>query len=266
MPEAFKLCLDESGARHPDHVQLAKAGAFDWFAFGGVLLRDEDEGLIRGNVSAFKSEWKFDAPLHSSEIRGRHKNFKWLHQGGPDRRARFLQDLERLVCNLPILAIACVVDRPGYNARYKERYQDQRWLLCKTAFSIVVERAAKFAIMNSRKLRVLVERASKQDDLNLKSYYSAMKSDGMPFDGQSSGKYAPLATAELSSALYEFRLKDKTSPLIQIADLCLWPMAHGSYVESNHALAALRSAGKLIDCVLPSDLRPTIGIKRSCFD
>jgi hypothetical protein len=45
----------------------------------------------------------------------------------------------------PFLGFACVIDRPGYNARYREKYGREQWSLCKTAFSELVERAAKYA-------------------------------------------------------------------------------------------------------------------------
>jgi hypothetical protein len=45
----------------------------------------------------------------------------------------------------PALGLACVIDRPDYNHRYKEKYADERWSLCKTAFTIAVERASDIA-------------------------------------------------------------------------------------------------------------------------
>ena len=39
------------------------------------------------------------------------------------------------------------------------------------------------------------------------------------------GGYGPLSAAELKATLYEFRTKQKTSSIMQIADLYLWPMA-----------------------------------------
>lgn len=51
-----------------------------------------------------------------------------------------------LMRDAPVIGLACVIDWPGYNKRYAEKYAENRWMLCKTAFSVVVERAAKFAI------------------------------------------------------------------------------------------------------------------------
>jgi len=64
----------------------------------------------------------------------------------------FHEDLAHLIEALPIVVIACVVDRRGYNDRYFELYKDERWMLCKTAFAILLERAAKFADRSARQL------------------------------------------------------------------------------------------------------------------
>ena len=80
----------------------------------------------------------------------------------------------------PVTGIACVIDRPGYNARYEDKYRENRWMLCKTAFSVVVERSAKFAIANCQRLRVLPEKCNKAEDGLLRSYYNELKTDGLP--------------------------------------------------------------------------------------
>ena len=66
--------------------------------------------------------------------------------------------------NIPVFGHACVIDRPGYNHRYREKYGRQTWMLCQTAFAVVCERAAKQAIREGRKLRVYVEEGDKSAD------------------------------------------------------------------------------------------------------
>ena len=61
----------------------------------------------------------------------------------------------------PVIGIACVIDHLGYNARYAAQYLENRWMLCKTAFSVVVERAAKFAVGQGQRLRVMPEKCNK---------------------------------------------------------------------------------------------------------
>jgi hypothetical protein len=58
-----------------------------------------------------------------------------------------------------------VIDRAGYTDRYAKKYDaESRWNPCKTAFSILVERAAKFAQRDGRTLSVFVERGDRDVD------------------------------------------------------------------------------------------------------
>ena len=139
-------------------------------------------------------------------------------------------------------------------------------MLCKTSFSIVVERAAKYADAQGYKLKVFPEKCSKKEDKILKSYYDSLKSDGTPFDSSSSGVYQPLQAEDLSRVLYEFKLKEKSSPLVQFADLILWPITIGGYNKNNRSYKHLYESKKLIDCLYSSDECKYLGIKYSCFD
>lgn len=218
-------------------------------------------------IDAFRGRWPQmgDAPLHSWEIRGRHANFKWLGVG-IDTFDRFVSDLEGLLFELPVMGLGCVIDRPGYNARYREKYGRQRWALCKTAFAVAVERATKYAILRDRKLRIYVERTDKKEDRRMNDYYHTLRGDGHWFDPGTAGKYDPISSKEYQATLYEFRTKAKTSKLMQIADLYLWPICMGGYEKSNFAYSRLLAAGKLIDCHLATEKVGTQGIKYSCFD
>ena len=64
--------------------------------------------------------------------------------------------------------------------------------------------------------------------------------------------------------MYEFRPKKGDSPLIQIADLYLWPMCIGGYDRMNRPYRELMDRGKLIDAVC--DDSATQGIKYFCFE
>jgi hypothetical protein len=138
--------MDESGTRHPDHDQGGRpAHDRDWFGMGGVLINKENETEARDRYSTFTDRWKLGGPLRSAEIRHRSGSFAWLNTAPKEERREFYEALYRLMAGLPLVGSACVIDRPGYNRRYRPMYGSQRWLLCKTAFSIAVERAAKFA-------------------------------------------------------------------------------------------------------------------------
>lgn len=261
------LYMDDSGTRHPDRAPgKAPAHGYDYFSLGGILIKEEEEHLAREARDAFCEKWDVNAPLHSSEIRGRTGNFAWVGRLNRSDFLGFHEELYQLLRDLPVLGIACIVDRPGYNERYKERYGERRWMLCKTAFSVVVERSAKYARSFDRKLRVLPERCNEKEDEVLRQYYRNLRSYGMPFSQNTSAKYQPLTAEELNSTLYEFKPKYKSSGLAQIADLYLWPICMGGYHRSNRPYRRLMDDGKLIDCILDESDIPHLGIKYSCFD
>ncbi|KZX52335.1 hypothetical protein A3711_08560 [Erythrobacter sp. HI00D59] len=170
-----------------------------------------------------------------------------------------------MLASVPVLGLACTIDRPGYNQRYFEKYGRERWSLCKTAFSVIVERAVKRARSDTRKLRIYAERADKDSDSKLRQYYEELRAEGMPFAGGGDAKYHPLSQPELKETLREFRLKYKSSPMVQLADLYLYPMCRNGY-EPYRPFKEFQDANRLIDCELSADERPALGIKYSCFD
>lgn len=270
MPKVMHLYLDDTGTRHPDKKPgNLPAHGRDWFGLGGVLVKEEDEEDIRVLHAEFMQKWDMDvenAFLHSSDIRGKTGHFTWLAALETVRFHEFMNDLYGLMAQPPFLGFACVIDRPGYDARYLEKYGRQRWSLCKTAFAIVVERAAKYAAEQGYKLRVFVERSDKKVDAWMKGYYTHLRTEGMPFSANGMEKYAPLTADQLQNVLYEFRTKNKSSPIMQIADLYLWPMAIGGYDKNNRTYKRLKQDAKIIDCFLTEEQLPHLGVKYSCFE
>lgn len=267
MARILQFYVDDSGTRHPDHNPGRRpAHGYDWFVLGGVLIAEEDEELVREKHRLLVEKWALTAPLRSADIRGQHGGFSWLGTRSDEDRAQFLEELYRLLAQPQLLGLACVIDRPGYNFRYLEKYGRERWSLCKTAFAVAVERATKFAMRSGRKLRVLVERSDKKTDAWITGYYENLKSAGTPFAIESSNKYAPLTSEDFSSYLYELRLKNKSSPMVQIADLFLWPICMGGYNPGNRPFVRLKADGRLLDCVLSSEAAAAEGIKYSCWD
>jgi len=232
-----------------------------------VLISEWELPAAERAIDEFRERWPEigDAPLHSSPIRSRNGNFRWLIKASASRKEEFMRDLSQLMTALPIIVLACVVDRPGYNHRYKERYGRQRWALCRTAFTIAVERAAKYAKAKGLRLRVYVEHSDRKTERRLKGYYEELSSKGAPFAADTSAKYMPLKAEDLSATLLEFKVKSKASRLMQIADLALWPACKGGYDRGNRAYVALRDAGKLLDSYC-SEENGIQGIKYSCFD
>jgi Protein of unknown function (DUF3800) len=267
MSDVINLYLDDSGTRYPDRKsgRLPSHG-YDYFALGGILIRESDEQQARQIHQDLCNKWSINYPLHSVEIRGSNGKFNWIKTLDKDEKEKFYDELYFVMAQSPILGIACVIDRPGYNARYEEKYAGQRWQLCKTAFTVLVERAAKYADSQKCRLRVLPEKCNKKEDSLLRGYYNSLKSEGMPFNVSNSSKYQPLTNIQFSEILYEFKLKEKSSPLVQMADLFLWPMAIGGYDKNNRTYKRLMEDKKLIDCLYSSGEVSHLGIKYSCFN
>ena len=177
-----------------------------------------------------------------------------------------MRELTAFLLAIPAVGLACVIDRPGYNARYKKQYGPDRWKLCKTAFAIAAERAAKFAAAGGYKVNLYVERCNPTDDRKIQEYFKEMKTSGSPFDAKTSQRYAPLNVDQLKNTLYDLKMKRKTSPGVQIADMYLWPMCMGGYHKSNRPYKMLMEAGKLMDVICGSARVEELGIKYSCFD
>ena len=194
------------------------------------------------------------------------EGFLWLRGKTEEKQKAFYEELYCLMHDAPVTGIACVIDRPGYNARYEDLYRENRWMLCKTAFSVVVERSAKFAIANGQRLRVLPEKCNKTEDGLLRSYYKELKTDGLPFDDQSSGKYAPLSKEQFGHTLHDLRFKAKSSPMAQLADLYLWPICMGGYHRGNRPYQRLLADGKFIDCHIDEAEHSKLAAKYSCFE
>lgn len=267
MHAEYHFYMDDSGSRDPDRARGIDSKGPDWFALGGLLIDAEDESAAKEAISAFRLRWPQmeDQPLRSYDIRNKTGRFRWLTTLPAEQYRAFMSELTQLIVDLPIYVLACVIDRPGYNRRYVDNYGPRRWKLCRTAFNIAVERAAKVAIHNGARLRVYAERSDKPTEAQLKSYFDDMRRVGLPFDATNSEKYRPLSADQLHSTLFEFRIKTKESLLMQFADLVLWPVCHGGYDRSHRAYAELSKAGKLVDALCTAD-NGLQGTKYSCFD
>lgn len=259
------LYLDDSGSRKPDRAKGQASTRFDYFAIGGHMVDAEHDKGTKDSIDAFLARWRIQGPLHSVRIRNRRENFAWLGEAPEAECTRFHDELSALVIAAPVTVVGCIVDRNGYNDRYRERYGDERWHLCKTAFTIVIERAARQALARGRRLRVICEMSGKAEDRDIRAYYRAVRAEGMPFDPTSSAKYSPLAATDFQRVLTDLEFKDKASRGLQLADLVLYPIAKGGYDPGYRPYRAMKEAGKLLDCILPEEDIPAMGVKYSCF-
>ncbi len=101
----------------------------DYFALGGLLLRGSDRGAVIEAHKKLCTKWDITYPLHSSDIRGKRGNFAWLNEKA--KYDGFFGDFNALLCEIPVIGFAAVIDRVGYNKRYEEKYGDKRWWMCK---------------------------------------------------------------------------------------------------------------------------------------
>lgn len=259
------LYIDDSGSRDPAHVEPEKRrDAMDCFAFGGILINAEDvEGLYESH-KAFCGKWGITYPLHSWAIRGGREDFGWLKK--PENAFAFLTELEGFLMDLPILGIAAVIDRPGYVARYKDLHQGDLWYMCKTAYCILIERAAKYARSQGRQLRVFFEECGRKEDRDLMGYAKSLKTVGSPFNPDNSAAYGSLTAEDYRAIILgEPKRRTKKTAMLQVADLVLYPMAKAGYDPTYRPFVRMMEQGKLLDAVLAPEDRAKLGIKYSCF-
>ncbi|MEH2043906.1 DUF3800 domain-containing protein [Nostoc sp.] len=268
MTNELHLYFDDSGSRNPDSEAIPRRDGIDCFALGGILVEEENIENIIITHREFCNKWNVTEPLHSTKIRSRQKAFAWLgKEENKEKSQDFLSDLEMLMLDLPFTIIACAIHRPGYNARYKNKYSNDIWMMCKTAFTILAERSVKYAIYKERKLRIFFEESGKDADRAILEYAKELKTQGMYFDPHSSAAYMGLTAEKFKiNWLGEPQRKTKKSPMIQLADLVLYPIIKGRYDPSYRTYESLKSKLKLVDCVLEPDKIPQMGIKYSCFD
>lgn len=266
MPKTLRLYVDDSGSRNPDTPTATHKAGGDCFALGGIIINEANADASNAAIDDFVAQWPRigGAPLHSYEIRNRTGGFGWLKTAKPALLDKFMEDLGELIAALPIYALACVVDRPGYSARYIPEYGPRRWMLCKTAFSILLERAAKYALHEEARLRVHVERSDPKAEEHLREYYDTLRANGAPFSAATSAVYAPLTAEQFAATLYEFRIKTKESRLMQIADLVLWPLCQRGYDPAYKPYLLLQSRGRLLESICTPENK-LLGTKYSCF-
>ncbi|MDJ0676324.1 MAG: DUF3800 domain-containing protein [Calothrix sp. MO_167.B42] len=261
--QLFAFYMDESGSPKPNPKDSTS-----YFAVGGVLIQHKDESSIRLQIANFKQRWGIDesVPLHGNEIRSRKKNFAWLGRISEDEQNQFLLDLTTTIVQCPIIVHGCVVSRKGYLDRYLERYGSNTWEMMKSAFSILLERVGKYVVLQGGKVMVYFEKAGKKEDNLITSYFNDLRNSGAPFSAETSAIYEPLTSNQMQQVLTGIEGKSKNNPILQIADLCLYPIAKSKDQPQNRAFQELIQHKKLIDAVLTPDNLEKMGIKYYCFD
>lgn len=207
-------------------------------------------------------------PLHLTDMHSRRKGFAWLDALSARERGDFWADYHAMIAGLPVVGHACVVHRAGYRDRgYGSREGDAKWNLCRTAFNIVVERAAKIAHADGRRLRVKYEGSDPRADQALRNYWALLKAgNGLGFNAANAARYNPFPPETLAATLVDLERKDKRSKLMQLADTFALALSRGRYQPEFSTFAALKASGRLADDHVGVAQSATLGIKYSCFD
>jgi len=265
--DIYQLYIDDSGDRKlgsPPSPHLPFG--MDYFALGGIIINSNQVPRINEMHRSLCNEFNINYPLHSTQLRGKKDNFRWLRTN-QEACSRFFVRLEEMISAIPMVTIATVIHRPGYMSRYKDKYPGDLWKYCKTAYCILVERAVKVVKNLDGKLEVFFEQCGKVEDAAVYTYNQMLKTSGMPFEPGSSASYYSLQPSDFQNVLLgDPKRGTKDVPMLQLADLVLYPMIRGGYQKDYAPYLNLIETNKLIDVWLSETDRATCGVKYSCFD
>lgn len=265
----YHLYVDDSGSRMLNRLSVDADAWPQWFALGGLMVKEEDEEACKAAYEAFYARWpQMTGPLHLTDMLATKKKFAWLGTLGPQDARRFWDDYHATLASLPVIGQACVVHRPGYRDRgYGSREGDAKWDLCRTAFNILIERAAKIAATDGRRLRVKYEGSDRDADHALRTYWALLKgARGLGFNATNAAKYDPFPPEKLAATLIDLERKDKKSKLMQLADSFVLSLSRGRYQKDFSTLLAIKQAGIISDDIVGPERATAEGVKYSCFD
>jgi Protein of unknown function (DUF3800) len=110
------LYIDESGSRRSDKTGVQSKRGDDWFSIGGVLIEQEREADAKAHLADFKAKANKGPLTHDGHELGKERFCMDRHLDD-ERRTKFWTDLRTMLALVPVAGAACVIDRPGYNAR-----------------------------------------------------------------------------------------------------------------------------------------------------
>lgn len=259
---AYALYVDDIGSGTP-----GTRDEFEYFGLGGVIVNRSDEGAIRRLIREFKKEWNIDesVPLHGAEIRAMKERFHWLSKLDQEELVRFKTGIMELLMSMPIVVHGCIVDRERYYSRFYKTYERGTWNMRKSAAAILLERSIKFVrSLGGNSLSVYFELCGSAEDSIFKTVYAEFRDQGHPFDRGNAEKYAPLEATEAAGLLYEKPFgRKKDNELLQVADLCLFPLATSRNGKPNKAFERFVNEKKLVDTQVDDS---TMFVKFYCFD
>lgn len=262
---SYIFYIDETGSRHPDKNSDASRKGRDWFGLGGILVKQEDVITVKERHRDFCEMWNITRPLHMTDILAKKKGFAWIGKLSEERCKEFWSDYKEFLGTLPVVGHACIIDRPGYVNRGYLKNPGDKWLLCRSAFDIVIERAAKIAQRDDRKLEIVFEGDIGINE-TIKGYFKNLKENGLAFDGGRSGKYKPLSKEEFAVILATIEYKGKSNSLLQIADSYIYAIARNKYDKKFDLFRHLGDRKRIVNFTLTNEEIPSMGIKYYCFD
>jgi hypothetical protein len=223
------------------------------------------EQVCKDRRQAFADKWRVTAPFHMTDLLGNYKKFAWLGRIPEKSRHKFWGEYKTLLATMPAIGLSCIIDRPGYVARGYLIDNPDRWLLCRSAFDISVERATKIARKDGRKLNVIFEQDAGINQI-IVGYFESLKQNGLGLDEERSDKYGPLAQTELAAILSGIEYKPKSNSMLQLAYSYLYAMARHPYDKKFDVYCRLRDARKTANTCLENDDIASMGIKHYCFE
>lgn len=258
--------MDETGNRQPDKKSDQSRQGRDWFGLGGFMIKNGDEAEAKRLHGEIVQKWNVRAPFHFTDMLAEKKGFSWLGRLSQLKRDEFWRDYKAFLGEVPVLGTACIIDRPGYVARgYLEAHPDTKWLLCRSAFDITVERAVKYALSQGSKLDIVFESDIAIND-TVKGYFANLKLNGLQFDAGNSAKYMPLTQADFANTLGTIEWKTKSSRMLQIADSYIYAIARQKYDRNFGIFRHLRDTSRIINFALEdTDSIKAMGIKYYCY-
>lgn len=260
--------MDETGNRNPDKKSDASREGRDWFGLGGFIIDQTEEDNAKQLHRGMCARWGISRPLHITDMLSAKKDFSWLGRASERDRAAFWEDYKGFLSSLPVVGSACIISRPGYVSRgYLAKHPGSKWLLCRSAFDITIERAVKYANHQGKKLSVVFESDIAVNE-TVKSYFKNLKENGLEFDAANSGKYQPLSQQDFADTLGTIEYKDKRSVMLQIADSYIYAIARQKYERLFGIYCRLRDEQKIMEFSLGGDaaLIKAMGVKYYCYD
>jgi hypothetical protein len=202
------LFLDESG----NHSLTAFEPAYPVFVLGGVIIADADLHSVDEAVRAFKRDSFGDdnIVLHTADIARNRRGFEPLANG--PRRVRFNNQLNALLRSLPLVVVACAIDKPALIDRYGDLAVDP-YSLC---LGIIAERFC-FALGEAGATGdITAESRSRRLDRELVIAWDLLRLNGT--------RYVRPATIARRIVSFGFRGKAEGIAGLELADLVVSPL------------------------------------------